>query len=133
MNSKIKILHWSPRLLAIASILFISLFAADAFSSEFTLYRQIVGFLIHMIPSIVLLAMLLISWKRELLGGVVYCVTGLISSIYVFYGNYSNNGSVLNSLMIISIITFPLIVVGGLFIASHFVKKNCHKLSSKTG
>jgi hypothetical protein len=69
--SKNKIILWLPRVISIAFVLFISLFALDVFS-EYTGWNAVVAFLIHLIPSIVLLGVVLLSWKYELIGTAVF-------------------------------------------------------------
>lgn len=66
MKKSTKVLYWSPRVLAILAILFVSLFALDAFHPGKPLTQQLADFLIHLIPSFVLLTVLLLAWKREL-------------------------------------------------------------------
>jgi hypothetical protein len=123
MNTKAKLLHWVPRILSILAILFISLFALDAFEPGRTLWQQIGAFLIHLIPSFVLLLVLIIAWKRELLGGTIFLILGIGLSPFVYTLNYHMNHSVWMSLGIIMVITMPFAIVGMLFIMSHFYKK----------
>ena len=110
------------------AILFISLFAADAFSPGLTIWQQLGAFFIHLIPSFILLAFLIVAWKWEYVGGVIFIIIGLGLSPVIFIHNYKMNQSIWMSLGIIMIITVPFIIVGGLFIMSHFKKKkNLHK------
>lgn len=120
MTNQNKILYWAPRIICIGAILFVSLFALDAFDSEQTVWQQIGGFLIHLIPSFVLLGLLILSWKYEYLGGILFIVLGLIFSYFIFKSNYNNNQSVWISLGIIASITFPFIIAGVLFVAHHW-------------
>lgn len=123
MKTSIRIFHWLPRIFCILAILFISLFAADAFAPGLTIWQQLRGFLMHLIPSFVLLFLLIIAWKWELIGGIIFTIIGLGLSPFVFMLNYNRNHSVGLSLGIILAITFPFVVVGILFIISHFMKK----------
>jgi hypothetical protein len=123
MTNKLKILHWAPRIICIAAILFVSLFATDAFSHEKPLGEQIFDFLMHMIPSFVLLLVLLIAWKRELLGGILLLIMGLGLSPFVFIHNYRMNDSVWMSLFVILIITIPFMLSGALFVLSYRMKR----------
>jgi len=123
MIHKIKILHWAPRIICILAILLISLFALDSFSPELTLWLQLSGFFIHLIPSFILLALLILSWKKELIGGILFTLIGSILSPIIYQHNYSMNHSLWMSLGIILIITLPFVVVGILFIVSFFLKK----------
>lgn len=123
MGKSIKLLYWSPRVLTILAILFISLFALDAFHPGEPLTQQLLHFLLHLIPSFVLLAVLLLAWKRELAGGILFALIGLVMSPIIFIHNYRMNDSIGMSLLIILLITIPFLVVGGLFIWGHFRKK----------
>jgi hypothetical protein len=124
MKTPIKVFHWLPRIICILAILFVSVFALDAFSPGLTIWQQLGGFVIHLIPSFVLLAFLIAAWKWELIGGIILAVIGLVMSPLVFLVNYNRNYfSVGRSLGIVLMITFPFIVVGILFIISHSLKK----------
>ena len=131
MKNSSNIFQWVPRILGILAILFISLFAADSFSPNLTLSQQLLGFLIHLIPSFVLLGVLILAWKRELIGGIVFCVIGIVMSPFVFSLNYEMNHSIWISVGIILLITFPFIVLGFLFILSYMKNKKKRNLDLK--
>ena len=127
MKTSIQVLHWSPRILCIVAILFVSLFAFDAFAPGLTIWQKLAGFSKHLIPSFILLACLIVAWKKELIGGILFVLIGLALSPFVFQLNYQRTHLVGVSLVIILMITFPFVVVGILFILSHFMKKkNLH-------
>ena len=123
MKTSIKLLHWTPRIICILSILFVSLFALDSFSPDLTIWQQIGDFLMHLIPSFALLILLIIAWKWEFIGGVIFAIIGLGFSPFIFMHNYKMNQSVWHSLTIIFLITMPFVIVGILFIVSHNKKK----------
>ena len=123
MNKSIKVFHWLPRIICMLAILFVSLFAADAFAPELTIWQQLGAFIIHLIPSFILLVFLIVAWKREKIGGIIFIVIGLVLSPFVFMLNYSRNHSVGMSLGVILSITIPFVIAGVLFIVSHFLKK----------
>jgi len=123
MKTSIKILHWTPRIICILAILFISMFAADAFGPEKTIWQQLGDFLLHLVPSFVLIAVLIVAWKWEYIGGITFIIVGFGLSIFVFILNYNRTHSVGTSLVEILIITFPFVVVGALFIISNYMKK----------
>jgi hypothetical protein len=123
MKTSIRVFHWLPRVICILAILFISMFAADAFAHGLTIWQQLGGFFMHLIPSFILLALLTVAWKWEYIGGIIFTVIGLGLSPFIFMHNYNMNNSVGMSLGIILAITFPFVVVGILFIISHFMKK----------
>ena len=114
-----KFLYWAPRVLCLLAIAFISLFALDSFDPSLPLWKQIVGFLIHLMPSFVLLAMLVLAWKKEMIGGLLFVAVGLAFTPWIFMHNYNMNNSLWMSLGIIALITLPFVVVGALFIADH--------------
>jgi len=124
MEKSISLFHWLPRIICILAILFVSMFALDAFSPGLSIWQQIGAFLIHLIPSYVLLALLIVAWRWEYIGGIIFTIIGIGLSPFVFFLNLNRNHlTVSQSLGIILMVTFPFIVVGILFIVSHF-KKN---------
>jgi len=120
----IKILHWAPRIICILAIVFISLFALDSFGPDLTIWQQIVAFLIHLIPSFVLTALLIVAWKWEFTGGIIFTLIGLGFSPLIFLHNYKMNHSVWMSISIVVIINIPFVIAGILFILSYFKKRN---------
>jgi len=123
MKTNLALLHWVPRILCLLAILFISMFALDSFEVGLSIWQQFAAFFMHLIPSFMLLGILFIAWKWEFVGGIIFMVIGLGLTPYIFKHNYQMNHSVGISLGIILMITFPFIVVGALFILSHYLKK----------
>lgn len=124
MKNLVDWFYWIPRLLSLAAILFISMFALDSFAPGLTVWQQIGGFLIHLIPSYLLIAALLVAWKWEKIGGIIFMVIGMGFSPFVFLMNYHRTGSVLAGLGVVLIINVPFIMVGALFWLSHYLRKN---------
>lgn len=123
METTIRVFHWLPRIICILATLFVSIFAADAFAPELTIWQQLTAFLMHLIPSFSLIAFLIIAWKWELVGGIIFTVIGVGLSPFIFILNYKMNHSIGMSLGIILAITFPFVVIGVLFMVSHYLKK----------
>lgn len=123
MKMSVKTWYWLPRILCMLAIVFVSLFALDAFSSELSFWQQMGAFLMHLIPSFILLALLILAWKKELIGGIIFMLIGLGLSPVVFSHNYRMNYSIFMSLGIILTITIPFAIVGLLFLISHFKRK----------
>jgi cell division protein FtsW (lipid II flippase) len=123
MKISTRVLHWLPRIICIMGILFISMFSIDALNSELTIWQQILSLSMHLIPSFVLILLLLLSWKRELIGGIIFMIIGLGFSPIIFIHNFKMNQSIWMSLGVISVITIPFAIVGVLFILSHYRKK----------
>ena len=123
MKTSTQIIHWTPRVICILAIIFISMFAADAFAQGLTFWQQIEGFLMHLIPSYILIALLIVAWKWEFIGGIIFTIIGVGLSPLLFIFNYQRNHSIGWSLLVIATITLPFVIVGILFIVSHYKKR----------
>jgi hypothetical protein len=99
------------------------MFAADAFAPGLTFLQQIGAFIMHLIPSFILLAFLIVSWKWELIGGVIFVAIGLGFTPFIYLHNFNMNHSVATSIGIVLMINLPFVVTGILFILSYFMKK----------
>jgi cytochrome b561 len=99
------------------------MFALDSFSPERTFWQNLGAFLMHLIPTFVLIALLIAAWKWELVGGIAFAVIGLALSPFIYSRNFHMNHSAGKSLGVLLIVTVPFIIVGILFIVSYFLKK----------
>jgi type VI protein secretion system component VasK len=99
------------------------MFALDSFGPNLTLWQQLGAFIIHLVPSFILLAILLIAWKWELIGGILLTVMGLLATPWIYHLNYHRTQSVSTSLLILLIITFPFVLTGILFIVSYYARR----------
>jgi hypothetical protein len=70
--------YWTPRVLGIIFILFLMMFSLDVFEPGLTPWQIVVGLFIHNIPALFLLIVLIISWKREIVGGVFFILAGVL-------------------------------------------------------
>jgi hypothetical protein len=116
--SKSKLL-WIPRTLTIVFIVFLSVFSLDVFSDEGLLIPMIGGFLIHNIPSFLLIIILIISWKRPFISGVAFVLFGLLSII--FFRTTKN----LFSFLFISLLS---VIIGGLYLLCYLTPKKAEHL-----
>lgn len=131
-TSTIQLFHWLPRIFCILAILFVSMFALDAFATGLTIWQQLGAFFMHLLPSFVLLAFLIVAWKWELIGGIIFTLIGLGLSPFIYNLNHTRNHFTVGaSLGVVMMITFPFVVVGILFIVSHFLKKKQQQESLK--
>jgi hypothetical protein len=115
---KVKILYLLPRTLCILAILFISMFALDSFNGDDPLGTKILAFLIHLIPTYLMIALTVVAWKWENVGGILLIVTGIIGGGYLFTINYGMNHSYWISLGIYAMLALPFIIAGILFLWS---------------
>lgn len=111
-------LIWIPRVLAIVFIVFLLLFGLDVFSENAPFLKKLGGFFIHSIPSLILLLLLFIYWKKPLVGGFLFILFSIASTLY--FRTYGSLSTFLFS-------TFPLVLVGILFIALDLIAKKSGK------
>jgi hypothetical protein len=78
-----KFIFWVPRILAIIFILFLAMFSLDIFEGNFGFWGTIVGLFMHNIPSLILLIVLIISWKHEIVGAIAFILGGILYLAWV--------------------------------------------------
>jgi hypothetical protein len=106
-----RLLYWIPRVFTILAIIFMMMFSLDAFEGNESFGKKTIGFLIHNIPVFLLIIILVIAWKRELIGGVLFILAFIAGGI--FFKSFSGNAA---SLIVIG----PFFVTGCLFIL-HYI------------
>jgi len=77
-DRRMRWVRWVPRVLGLLFAAFISLFALDAFGTGEPLWRQTVGFLVHMIPTVLVIGAVIVGWRWPLMGGVLCLGLGLL-------------------------------------------------------
>ena len=87
-------------------------------------WQTLVGLFMHNIPMLILLAVLIISWKREIVGGVVFILAGLLY-IFMTITNVDDWRLALAWSVQISGTAF---IIGGLFIAGWIIKRKSAKM-----
>jgi hypothetical protein len=87
MENKVsKFIFWTPRILSIIFIAFLALFSLDVFMEGASFWQILGGLFMHNIPVFILVAILIIAWKREIVGAVAFFLAGLLYIILVFRG-----------------------------------------------
>ncbi len=120
MKKKVnKFLYWTPRIISIMFILFLMLFSLDMFELNLGFWGTVLGLLIHNIPALILAVVLLISWKREWIGGVVFTLAGVLYMILTIRSEIEWYIALSWSL----IIAGPAFVIAGMFFANWFLKR----------
>ncbi|MBU4353339.1 hypothetical protein L6251_02295 [Candidatus Parcubacteria bacterium] len=111
MEKKInRFIYWTPRILSIAFILFISMFALDVFDGN-NGWKVLLALFMHLIPSFVLIFITIIAWKRDLFGAIVYFAIALA---YICLVGLHRHWSWYVS------ISGPAVLIGILYLASWF-------------
>lgn len=120
MNKKInKFVYWTPRILGIIFILFLMMFSLDVFEPGLTVWQIALGLFMHNIPALFLLIILIISWKHEIVGGIVFILAGLLY-ILILTMNSKFEWYMLSWSLTIAL---PAFFVGILFMVNWFKKK----------
>jgi hypothetical protein len=101
------LLHWTPRVLGVAYAAFISLFAMDVWGMGGDFWDQLAGFLIHLMPTYIIIAALIVAWRRPRLGGVLFLL--LATAFALFFG--------WREVVTLLVMALPPTVVGLLFVA----------------
>jgi hypothetical protein len=99
------------------------MFAFDSFSPGNTLGQNLLALLIHLLPSIGLLILLLVAWKWELIGGIIFTLAGIAWSIFVYMINFKRTGSAGKALFVVLTLALPMIITGILLIMNHYKTK----------
>jgi hypothetical protein len=115
MNGPVKrLLFWTPRVLCIVFAIFISLFALDVFSEGYSFWKTILALMIHLIPTVVIVAVLAVSWRWEWIGGILFIFFGAFY-IVSFWGRFP--------WVTYLVISGPLFLIGVLFLINWFYRK----------
>jgi hypothetical protein len=112
---KLLLLAWFTRILAILAILFVLMFSLDSFGGDKPAGKQILEFLIHNIPALILICALVIAWKYEILGGAIFI--GVAIGLGIFWDSFTGNSGSL-------IILAPFFLVGILFMLHGLLSRN---------
>lgn len=113
-----KFIYWTPRILSIIFIFFLALMSLDVFSPELSFWQTLGALFMHNIPTLVLLIVLLVSWKYEIVGGVGFILAGLLY-IIILMRNPFEWYMIFWSLQIAG----PAFLIGILFLIGWFKKK----------
>ncbi len=82
-----KFVYWTPRILGIVFVCFLTLFSLDIFEMKLNFWNTVVGLFMHNIPAMILIVVLIISWKYEIVGGIVFILAGFAYIIMTIMGD----------------------------------------------
>ena len=102
------ILYWTPRILAILFGLFVSLFALDSFQGNESIWTKLADFAVHLIPVAVYALILVLAWRWEWIGAVLFAALGVL---YIFMVGNRHLDWVL-------LISGPLFLLAALFLVN---------------
>lgn len=119
MKSSIKpIVFWAPRILTVLFAIFISLFALDVFGEGYNFWETVLALFMHLIPTAIILLILVIAWRWEQVGGILFIALGLF---YLLWDSNQHWSAYV-------IISGSLFVVGGLFLLNWWYKPSNNQL-----
>ena len=98
---------WTPRVLGILMCAYLAVFALDAFEPGRGVLRSLPAFGMHLVPSLALLLVVVVSWRWEWVGAIVFIVCALL---YTYWARAHPSWGVL--------IGGPLLIVGLAFLQS---------------
>jgi len=106
-------LSWVLRILLIIMILFFALFSLDVFEEGNGFWEILGDFLMHNVPSFVMIIILIIAWRNELIGGILLMLGVLGFGIFLFFR--------MDTFMYGTVIMLGIpFLIGALFVVNHY-------------
>lgn len=90
----------------------------DIFEGNYGFWGTILGLFMHNIPALILLITLLISWKYEIVGGIVFILAGILYIVVILINSFE-----WYKLFWTLTIAGPAFLIGILFILGWFRKR----------
>jgi hypothetical protein len=122
-NRVIRFVYWTPRILSILFLLFLSLFSLDVFDMRLGFWETVAGLLVHNIPSFTLLIVLVVSWKHEIVGGVAFTLAGMVYIVWLLKTILGDTPHQWDILSWSFTIAGPAFLIGTLFLVGWYRKK----------
>lgn len=117
------ILYWAPRILSILFIFYLTLFSLDVFQPGMSAKQIALGLLMHNVPSIIMIILLVIAWKKEIVGVATYFGVGLLYIGYVTFGVVNSKLQWYLAITWIMAIAGPALIIGTLFLINWKIKQ----------
>jgi hypothetical protein len=103
-----RLLFWAARGLTVLFALFVGVFALDVFGEGYGPWETMLALVTHLMPTLVILLLLVLTWRRSWVGGVAYPALGLL---YLVMANHPVSS------LGVYVLSGPLFVIGSLFLA----------------
>lgn len=126
-----RVLLWTPRILSIIYVVFLSVFALDVFEEDLSFWLTGEALVIHLIPSLALVAVLILAWRWEWIGAVFYAMWGLWYVVWV--ASVSRPWSPAMRLNFALVIAGPAFVAAALFLVDWRKRRELHTPSFHAG
>lgn len=106
-----KAIHWIPRILSLLLIGLLVMLSFDVFNQP-TWKEVLIGFIIHNIPSMILILLTILAWRRPWIGGLTYLSGGLL---YVYIAFTRMTFSPEDALIASMILSLPALIIAALY------------------
>ncbi len=111
-DTSTRAMQWTPRILGILYAAFVSLFALDVFGQGTSFSETIVGLLIHLVPTYIIVAALVVGWRWPVWGGIAFVASGIAFNLF-----FQNEWAVT------LLLTGPLFLIGALFLLDAWLEQ----------
>jgi hypothetical protein len=119
MENKVsKFVFWAPRILSIIFVAFMFLMSLDVFDAGLNFWQTLLALFMHNIPALILLVAVIISWKREIAGGIAFILGGLLYILFAL----KRTGDWQMAMVWSIPISETAFIIGGLYLANWFKK-----------
>ncbi len=115
MNLTNRVLFWAPRVISMLFIAFVSMFALDVFQESLGFWRTIAALAIHLIPSFALAAALIVSWRWEWVGALLFTAFAIFFAVIV-------RSNIAGKAMFV----IPCVITAGLFLMNWLKRTELH-------
>ena len=105
-----RLLLWSPRILGIAIVIFLGIFATQAFHEGRSFWSTVLAFLMQLLPAAIVALILWVGWRREWLGAILFSAAAILYCTQSLPQHPSWAAS----------IALPLLLIAILFLAAWF-------------
>ena len=107
--------YWTPRALALGLAAFFSLFALDVFAEHTGVWPTLAALAMHLVPAAIVAAALVIAWRWELTGGVIFVALGMTYVVLMTQSSIHWSAHLT--------VTLPLLLIGLLFVAGWALRR----------
>jgi hypothetical protein len=122
MRKKISgFIFWPPRLLSVLFIILLAWLSTGNLSVKMGWEQFLTNMFLYNIPTLIYMAILLISWEIEIVGGLAYLLTGAGYSYYA--GSLAGTKPWFPEIPWNLSIIIPLLLIGILFVINWFWKR----------
>lgn len=116
-----KLLFWAPRILAILFSMFIMLFSFDVFDGTISIINQMIGFFMHNIPVLIMILIIVLAWKKDIIGMIGFGLMTIILFIMVT-SSMSREGTAIHPAVFI--ISGPALLIALLYGLNWYLSKH---------